>query len=61
MKMSKNEALCRLAQMITDTRLKPVIDKCMTMDRPAIKVNKTLYDNDYAEWLAKKDGKLTHI
>ena len=61
MKMSKNEALCKLSSLITDMYLKPVIDRCMDMDRPAIKVDKSLYDNDYMEWQAKKDNKLTHI
>lgn len=63
MKTTKNKALLILAQRIMDTRLKPMIDKASTIEhtRKPIPVNTALYENDYAEWLAKKENKLVHI
>ena len=50
--MNKNEALLILANKILDTRLKPVLDKCMTMPK-VIKYREELDNNSYMEWLAK--------
>lgn len=63
MKMTKNEALLKLAMKVMDTRLKPVLDKCMSMDRDIrpIPYNADIDNNDYMEYLAKKENKLVHI
>ena len=59
--MTKNKDLITLALKIMENRLKPVIDKSMSMQRKPIPYNPTLDENDYAEYLAKKANKLTHI
>lgn len=63
MKMNKNEALLILAQKIMDSRIKPFIDKASTIERTIkpIKYNAALDENDYLEWLAKKNNELVHI
>lgn len=63
MKMSKNEAIVALTQRLMDQRLKPMIDKASSMDHTIkpIPVNKALYENDYVEYIARKNGQLKHI
>jgi len=64
MLLTKNDALLKLAAMITDTRIKPVLDNCieMKLNKPeVIKYNPSLDDNDYLEFKAKLNGKLIHL
>jgi hypothetical protein len=64
MLLTKNEALLKLAQGIMDQRLKPMIDRSIELKAERVKpisYNADLDNNDYAEWLAKKEGKLTHL
>jgi hypothetical protein len=64
MLMKKNEALLKLAGMIMEQRIYPVVDKSIELKAERVKpisYNADLDNNDYMEWLAKKDGKLTHL
>lgn len=61
--MTKNEALLLIANRLMEQRLKPMIDKALTVERTVkpIKYNAALDENDYAEYITAKEGKLTHI
>jgi hypothetical protein len=63
MKTTKNEALLILAQRIMDQRIKPMIDKAISMDHDSkpIAYRPELDNNDYAEYIASKDKTLVHI
>ena len=63
MRITKNEALLILAQRIMDNRLKPMIDKAISMDHDSkpIPYNEALDDNDYTEYIASKEKTLIHI
>jgi hypothetical protein len=60
-----NKMIKIMMQNITKDRLIPTLDRCKSieMSRPckAIKYNPALDENDYLEWLAKKNGQLVHI
>ncbi len=64
MKLTKNEALLMLSNKLMDQRIKPMVDKMVEykLNHPkVIKYNPELDNNDYMEWKAKQQGKLTHI
>lgn len=64
MKVTKDEALVLLTKKLIEKRLHTVLDKCiqMKLNKPEpIKYNPDLDNNDYAEYLAKKEGKLSYI
>lgn len=63
MNTTKNETLLILAQRIMDQRIKPMIDKAISMDHDSkpIAYRPELDDNDCAEYVASKEKTLIHI
>ena len=58
--MTKQDIINNLMTHICNTYVMPTIQRGSNIAKP-IKYNAALDENDYAEYLAKKANKLTHI
>lgn len=58
---NKQKLMSKLMKQIYSSYVLPTMDRCSDMDVKPITVNSALYENDYAEYIARKNGQLKHI
>lgn len=58
---NQQKAMSRMMKVVWSTYVLPTIDKGSDIGVKPIQVNAALYENDYAEYIARKHGQLKHI
>jgi hypothetical protein len=59
--MTKQRRMNKVMKTVWDNYVLPAIDKSTEIGIKPIPVDISLYENDYIEWKAKKQGKLIHL
>lgn len=58
---NKQKAMSKLMKQVWSTYVLPTIDRSTDIGIKPIKYNAELDNNDYAEYIARKNGQLKHI